>query len=87
MYHCAILAPMVTFAERRITSISRVPLAKREAVEEALEGAVDALLSSALVIGAEDAANCANNERWILDILIFAKAKARLKVRARVRAR
>ena len=81
-YHWAILASMATLAERRMTSISRVPPAKREAVEEALEGAMDALSSSTSAltatsgVGAMDVANCANNERWTLDILIFARARA-----------
>ena len=69
-YHCAIFASMAAFAERRRTSTSRVPPAKREAVDEMLEGAVDALSSSAFasamasgIMRSAVDENCANSER------------------------
>ena len=81
-----ILASMVAFAERRMTSIYRVPPAKREAVVEALEGAMDALLSSAsaptTTSGMTDATvakNCANKERWTLDNFMRAKVRSRAR--------
>ena len=85
---------MAAFAERRRISISWLPPEKREAVEEMLDGAIDALLSFASALtttsGIPDAAvaeNCVDNKQWTPGILMRAIARAGMRARARTGAR